>query len=101
MASVKSSSSSSSSVVSLLLLILLVIVLQSGVIECQPQQSCTASLTGLNVCAPFLVPGSPTASTECCNAVQSINHDCMCNTMRIAAQIPAQCNLPPLSCSAN
>ncbi|XP_055815286.1 protein 108-like [Solanum dulcamara] len=91
----------SSSIVSLLLLCLLVIVLQTRVIECQPQQTCTASLTNLNVCAPFLVPGSPTASTECCMALQSVNHDCMCNTMRIAAQIPSQCNLPPLSCAAN
>ncbi|KAM3324233.1 protein like [Capsicum chacoense] len=89
-----------SSVVSLFLLGLLVVVLQSGVIECQ-SQTCTPSLTSLNVCAPFVVPGAPSASAECCTALQSINHGCMCDTMRIAAQIPAQCNLPPLSCAAN
>ncbi|XP_059281412.1 protein 108-like [Lycium ferocissimum] len=89
-----------SSVVSLLLFGLLVIVLQSQVIECQ-SNTCSTSLTNLNVCAPFVVPGAPTASAECCAALQSIDHDCMCNTMRISAQIPSQCNLPPLSCAAN
>ncbi|CAN4116288.1 unnamed protein product [Withania somnifera] len=89
-----------SSVVSLFLLGLLLVVLQSRVIESQPL-TCPSALTNLNVCAPFVLPGSPSASAECCNALQSINHDCMCETMRIAAQIPSQCNLPPLSCAAN
>ncbi|MCD7469460.1 hypothetical protein HAX54_008511 [Datura stramonium] len=90
-----------SSVVSLFLLALLVqIVLQSRVTECQAQ-TCSASLANLNVCAPFVVPGAPTASAECCSALQSIDHDCMCNTIRISAQITSQCNLPPLTCPTN
>lgn len=87
------------SVVSLWLLGMLVIVLQSRVIECQQGQTCSASLGNLNVCAPFVVPGAPNASAECCAALRSIDNDCMCNTMRISARLPSQCNLPPLSCA--
>ncbi|KAL5727669.1 Guanine nucleotide-binding protein alpha-3 subunit [Ranunculus cassubicifolius] len=63
-------------------------------------QECSAQLTTLNTCAPFVVPGAngATPSSDCCNALQGVNHDCLCNTLRIAAQIPAACNLPALTC---
>ncbi|XP_009783380.1 protein 108-like [Nicotiana sylvestris] len=84
-------------------LVLLAVVLQSRVIECQGQMTCSVSLNNLNVCAPFVVPGTtnPTPSADCCSALQSVDHECLCNTLRISARLPAQCNLPPLSCAAN
>ncbi|XP_019149766.1 PREDICTED: stamen-specific protein FIL1-like [Ipomoea nil] len=65
--------------------------------------TCTASLGNLNVCAPFVMPGAVTTapSADCCSVVQSMDHDCICNTLRVAARIPAQCNIPSISCSAN
>ncbi|XP_061996171.1 protein 108-like [Rosa rugosa] len=64
--------------------------------------SCAAVLTNLNVCAPFVVPGSnDKPSSDCCNAVQAVETSCICNTLRMAAQLPSQCNLPPLSCGTN
>ncbi|KAK4363132.1 hypothetical protein RND71_018373 [Anisodus tanguticus] len=82
-------------------LVMVAIVLQSGVIECQP--TCSASLSNLNVCAPFVVPGTanPSPSADCCSALQSVDHECFCNTLRISARLPSLCNLPPLSCAAN
>ncbi|KAF3641063.1 Stamen-specific protein FIL1 [Capsicum annuum] len=82
-------------------IVLLAVVLQSAVIECQGQMTCSASLSNLNVCAPFVVPGltNPNPSAECCTAIQSVDHDCFCNTLRISARLPSQCNLPPLSCT--
>ncbi|GMH09012.1 hypothetical protein Nepgr_010852 [Nepenthes gracilis] len=62
-------------------------------------QSCTAELTDLNVCAPFVVPGangSPTS--DCCGALQSVHRDCLCDTLRIASRLPSMCNLPPITC---
>ncbi|KAL5811147.1 hypothetical protein ACOSQ3_027883 [Xanthoceras sorbifolium] len=84
------------------LLVLLIAVAMSAVqTQIASAQSCTAELNNLNVCAPFVVPGvsenNPTA--ECCAALQSIEHDCLCNTVRIAARLPAHCNLPPLTCA--
>ncbi|KAL5744545.1 hypothetical protein ACOSP7_027416 [Xanthoceras sorbifolium] len=84
------------------LLVLLIAVVMSAVqTQIASAQSCTAELNNLNVCAPFVVPGvsenNPTA--ECCAALQSIEHDCLCNTVRIAARLPAHCNLPPLTCA--
>ncbi|KAG8390297.1 hypothetical protein BUALT_Bualt01G0068900 [Buddleja alternifolia] len=64
-------------------------------------QTCSSSLAGLNVCAPFVVPGgtaSTTPSSDCCGALKAVDQDCMCSTMRIASRIPALCNLPPLNC---
>ncbi|KAI4363645.1 hypothetical protein MLD38_019836 [Melastoma candidum] len=57
-------------------------------------------LTNLNVCAPFVVPGARgiTPSNDCFSAVQSIQHDCLCNTLRIASRLPAMCQPPPLTC---
>ncbi|MBA0740828.1 hypothetical protein Gogos_014014 [Gossypium gossypioides] len=64
-------------------------------------QSCPTELTSLNVCAPFVVPGAAVAnpSIDCCNALQSVHHDCLCSTLRIASRLPSQCNLPPLTCA--
>lgn len=63
------------------------------------QSTCSSSLSSLNVCTPFVVPGAAAnPSADCCGALQSIDHDCLCSTLRIASRIPVQCNLPPLSC---
>ncbi|XP_060211677.1 stamen-specific protein FIL1 [Lycium barbarum] len=91
------------SVLSLVLLaILITVVLQSQVIESQGT-TCSASLGNLSVCAPFVLPGTsnPSPSTDCCAALQSLDHDCICNTLRVAARLPSQCNLSPISCAAN
>ncbi|KAL6581550.1 Guanine nucleotide-binding protein alpha-3 subunit [Orobanche minor] len=82
------------------LIMLIVLVTQNRiVIETQAQNTCATSLTSLNVCTPFVVAGAVTSpSSDCCGALQSVDHDCMCNTLRIASRIPAQCNLPPLTC---
>ncbi|KAJ0098337.1 hypothetical protein Patl1_20080 [Pistacia atlantica] len=64
-------------------------------------QNCASELTNLNVCAPFVVPGvtDSSPSADCCNALQSVDHDCICNTIRISARLPSQCNLPRLDCA--
>lgn len=65
----------------------------------QVQSTCSSSLSTLNVCAPYVVPGaSSNPSSECCGALQAVTHDCLCSTLRIASRIPVQCNLPPLNC---
>ncbi|XP_047973120.1 stamen-specific protein FIL1-like [Salvia hispanica] len=62
-------------------------------------QPCSSALSALNVCTPYVVPGAVgNPSPDCCGALQSINRDCLCSTLRIASRIPAQCNLPPLTC---
>ncbi|KAI3471108.1 hypothetical protein Pfo_027771, partial [Paulownia fortunei] len=83
------------------LVMLVVLVAQNQFIITQSQaQTCAATLASLNVCAPFVVPGVGTnPSSDCCGALQAVDHDCLCNTLRIASRIPAQCNLPPLSCA--
>ncbi|MCD7472951.1 hypothetical protein HAX54_014389 [Datura stramonium] len=83
--------------------IIVSLVLLAIVIECQGQSTCSASLNNLNVCAPFVVPGTtnPSPSADCCSALQSLDHECLCNTLRISARLPSQCNLPPISCVAN
>ncbi|KAL3365701.1 hypothetical protein AABB24_010705, partial [Solanum stoloniferum] len=91
------------SVLSLVLLsILITVLLQSQVIESQGEpQTCLASLGNLNVCSPFVFPGTSntTPSTECCAALQSLDHECICNTVRVAARLPSHCNLSPVSCA--
>ncbi|KAH0662037.1 hypothetical protein KY284_026968 [Solanum tuberosum] len=66
----------------------------------QPQ-TCLASLGNLNVCSPFVLPGpsNMTPSTECCAALQSLDHECICNTVRVAARLPSHCNLSAISCA--
>ncbi|KAI7731940.1 hypothetical protein M8C21_008952 [Ambrosia artemisiifolia] len=59
-------------------------------------QACPNQLGNLNVCTPFVVPGSTNVvpSSECCSALQSVDRDCLCNTIRIATSLPTQCNFP-------
>ncbi|KAK9060899.1 hypothetical protein SSX86_018079 [Deinandra increscens subsp. villosa] len=63
-------------------------------------QACPNQLGNLNVCAPFVVPGTSTEvvpSSDCCLALQAVDHDCLCSTIRIATTLPTQCNFP-VSC---
>ncbi|KAI4347511.1 hypothetical protein L6164_008321 [Bauhinia variegata] len=68
--------------------------------ESQSSGGCTSQLTNLNTCAPFVVPGAPNTnpSTDCCGALRAVDQDCLCSTIRIASQLPSQCQLPPLAC---
>ncbi|KAJ6761309.1 PROTEIN YY1 [Salix purpurea] len=63
-------------------------------------QQCTSQLSNLNVCAPFVLPGAAntTPSAECCNALEAVQHDCLCSTLQISSRLPSQCSLPPLTC---
>ncbi|XP_044506655.1 stamen-specific protein FIL1-like [Mangifera indica] len=81
-----------------LLVLLIAVAAQT---QMATSQSCASELNNLNVCAPFVVPGTNSASpsAECCNALQSVDHGCFCNTIRISARLPSQCNLPPLDCA--
>ncbi|KAG9146260.1 hypothetical protein Leryth_007963 [Lithospermum erythrorhizon] len=74
---------------------------QTHNVKAQPQNSCSTSLGNLNVCAPFVVPGAlnTNPSHDCCNALQAIDHDCLCNSLRVTARLPSQCNLPSISCA--
>ncbi|KAL8248005.1 hypothetical protein R6Q59_009221 [Mikania micrantha] len=65
-------------------------------------QTCPNQFGNLNVCAPFVVPGSSDVlpNPDCCLALQAVDHDCLCNTIRIASTLPTQCNLP-VSCGSN
>ncbi|KAL3650477.1 Guanine nucleotide-binding protein alpha-3 subunit [Castilleja foliolosa] len=84
----------------LVILIVLMIAQSQFIIVTRAQNTCTSSLTSLNVCAPFVVPGaSANPNNDCCGALQAVDHECLCSTLRIAARIPAQCNLPPLTCA--
>ncbi|KAF1884662.1 hypothetical protein Lal_00028546 [Lupinus albus] len=79
--------------------VLLLLVVTLGFEMAMAQNICTSQLSNLNVCAPFVVPGALGApSAGCCDALQAINRDCLCNTLRIASQLPSQCQLPPLGC---
>ncbi|GAB4826384.1 Guanine nucleotide-binding protein alpha-3 subunit [Ancistrocladus abbreviatus] len=82
-----------------LLMLLLLIAFTVQLIPSQAQ-NCPAELNNLNVCAPFVVPGANgTPSSECCGALQSVQHDCLCNTLRIASRLPSMCNIPPITCA--
>ncbi|CAN8252684.1 unnamed protein product [Cochlearia groenlandica] len=64
-------------------------------------QSCNTHLSGLNACGEFVVPGADKTnpSAECCNALEAVPSECLCNTLRIASRLPTRCNIPTLSCS--
>ncbi|KOM54961.1 hypothetical protein LR48_Vigan10g085300 [Vigna angularis] len=83
----------------LALLVLLVVGNVSLMARAQ-RSACTTELSNLNVCAPFVVPGSSNTrpSSTCCNALQAVDRDCLCNTLRIASQLPSQCRLPSVTC---
>ncbi|KAG6657097.1 stamen-specific protein FIL1-like [Carya illinoinensis] len=99
MAVVLKSLVSLSSLVAVLMLVALAVQTQTA----QAQTSCSAELSNLNVCAPYVVPGAANVvpSSDCCSALQSVQHDCLCSTLRIASQLPAQCNVPAVSCGIN
>ncbi|GER25268.1 lipid-transfer protein [Striga asiatica] len=80
--------------------VVMILLIVAHVTETGAQNLCGTSLAGLNVCAPFVVGPNPSPpSPACCGALQGVDHDCICNTIRIASRIPAQCNLPPLTCA--
>ncbi|KAI3909482.1 hypothetical protein MKW92_049105 [Papaver armeniacum] len=66
-------------------------------------QSCIQDITNLNACASFFLPGQADAlpTAECCSALQQVDQDCICNTVRIAARIPIACHLPELLSCGN
>ncbi|XP_057527761.1 protein MEN-8-like [Amaranthus tricolor] len=66
----------------------------------QAQSTCANQLGSLNVCAPFVLPGTQNSapSAECCGALQAVEHGCLCNTFRVASELPSACKLPALSC---
>ncbi|XP_019095837.1 PREDICTED: protein 108-like [Camelina sativa] len=91
------SSSSSKSIMKVAVMVMLV-VMAATVVD---GQSCNAQLSGLNVCGEFVVPGADRTnpSAECCNALEAVPNECLCNTFRIASRLPSRCNIPTLSCS--
>ncbi|CAB4301811.1 unnamed protein product [Prunus armeniaca] len=86
-----------------LVLVLLIAAAETQRAEAQSSSSCSTELSSLNVCAPFVVPGSTNTnpSSDCCGALQAVHPDCLCNTLRVAARLPAQCNLSPITCDTN
>ncbi|XP_058086724.1 protein 108-like [Magnolia sinica] len=96
MAAAKSILSHCSMSQAVVVLFLLALMAHTQVVQ---SQNCTAELIDLNSCAPYVVPGATASpNSQCCSAVREVNHDCLCNTMRIVSQIPTQCNLPPITC---
>ncbi|KAF5193667.1 Stamen-specific protein fil1 [Thalictrum thalictroides] len=93
MATIKSLYSSAA-----LLLVITAMAAQTMIV--QSQQDCATTLTTLNTCGPYVVPGQSNMlpSPECCSALQNVDHGCLCNTLRIASRIPAACSLPALTC---
>ncbi|XP_021648786.1 stamen-specific protein FIL1 [Hevea brasiliensis] len=82
--------------------VLVLFIAVSALTHLGESQSCPSQLNTLNVCAPFVVPGAHgNPSTECCNALQSVQNDCLCNTLAIAARLPSLCHLPSLNCVNN
>ncbi|PSS33103.1 Stamen-specific protein, partial [Actinidia chinensis var. chinensis] len=69
------------------------------IVVAQQLQSCSAQLGNLNLCAPFVLPGAANPSAECCNALQAVGHECLCNTIRVSTRLPTQCNLSSISCA--
>ncbi|XP_004496598.1 stamen-specific protein FIL1 [Cicer arietinum] len=81
------------------MLLILVIALGSKMETSEAQSSCPVQLSNLNVCAPFVVPGTNAdPSADCCSALKATNRDCLCNTLRIASQLTSQCQLPSFGC---
>ncbi|XP_059669356.1 stamen-specific protein FIL1-like [Cornus florida] len=82
-------------------LLFIMLAVLTRAVQSQPQnQGCSAQLSNLNVCAPFVVPGANTTpSRECCGALQAVDNDCICSTLRISARLPSQCNIPAATCN--
>ncbi|KAJ1433750.1 Bifunctional inhibitor/plant lipid transfer protein/seed storage helical domain [Sesbania bispinosa] len=83
-----------------LLLLLVIMALGTEKEMAKAHSTCSNQLSNLNVCAPFVVPGASITnpSAGCCDALQAVDHDCLCNTLRIASQLPSQCDQPPFAC---
>ncbi|KAK1272799.1 Protein M7 [Acorus gramineus] len=66
-----------------------------------PGSNCTVQLTDLTTCAPYVVPGAthPSPNSDCCTALKGVDDGCLCNTLRIVAQLPASCSLPAVQCA--
>jgi len=84
----------------MVVLVVALVAVQMKGSEGQQGNSCPTQLANLNVCAPFVVPGATgtTPTQDCCGALQAVEHECLCNTLRIASRLPSSCNLPPLTC---
>lgn len=100
MAALKSLVSLSSQAALLFLVVAVGVAVQAQTAQAQ---SCTSELNNLNVCAPYVVPGATNTmpNADCCGALRGVHHDCLCSTLRIASQLPSQCNLPPLTCGTD
>ncbi|KAF8008591.1 hypothetical protein BT93_K2302 [Corymbia citriodora subsp. variegata] len=86
----------------LMMFLVVLVAVQAQVGEVQAQQSCPNQMASLNVCAPFVVPGTSRGpSSECCGALQAVEHDCLCSTLRVANSLPSACHIPPISCNGN
>ncbi|KAI4294984.1 hypothetical protein MLD38_040743 [Melastoma candidum] len=84
-----------------ILAVLVAAVIHTQHVQQAQGQSCPSELSNLNMCAPFVVPGSSNLipSAKCCSALRLVHHGCLCNTLRIASHLPSMCQLPPLACS--
>ncbi|KAL2920610.1 Protein MEN-8 [Bienertia sinuspersici] len=95
--SMKSSKSTLSKATLAILVIALMVQFKGSVAQ---QNTCASELGNLNLCAPYVVPGAPTPpNSDCCGALRSVTHDCLCNTLRVASQLPSSCGLPVLNCN--
>ncbi|XP_028806266.1 protein MEN-8-like [Neltuma alba] len=73
-----------------------------GGAEAQADSRCANGVSRLTVCAPFVVAGNNSApSSECCSALGEVDRDCLCNTLRVAYQLPSQCQLPSFNCPSS
>ncbi|OMO97919.1 hypothetical protein COLO4_14273 [Corchorus olitorius] len=84
-------------VFSLLVVLVVVATVETQTAKAQ-SATCSNDLTNLNTCAPFVVPGAANPSPACCSALQAVQPDCLCNTLRIASQLPSRCNVQPFNC---
>ncbi|CAO2838891.1 unnamed protein product [Amaranthus hypochondriacus] len=100
MARINMQPTSFAKVISVVLIIALRMQMKGSVAEAQ--STCANQLGSLNVCAPYVLPGiqNSAPSAECCGALQAVEHGCLCNTFRVASQLPSACKLPALSCGA-
>ncbi|XP_017699276.1 protein LIM1 [Phoenix dactylifera] len=80
-------------------LLLVALAAQSQVAQ---SQNCSAALSQLTTCAPFVVPGASQGppSDQCCAALQGVDHTCLCNTLNIISRLPSSCKLPSVTCNA-
>ncbi|KAI9091085.1 hypothetical protein K1719_028355 [Acacia pycnantha] len=85
--------------VAVVVLVVAVVAVIGGAEAQGDSSSCMNGVSRLTECAPFVVPGNNSVpSTECCSALGGVDRDCFCNTLRIAYQLPFQCQLPSFNC---